>query len=97
MYVSEIQFSFHLQDLPRIHALAEDVMARMGQLPGCRQVVVLRTAPDRLTSFVTYDTMLHAEAAEDTVADLFGRIAPLLVVLPQRQIYPALFFARFDD
>jgi quinol monooxygenase YgiN len=95
MYVSEIHFQFEPESFERINSLAGGVVERLRQVPGCRQVLVLRTAQDQLTSLVTYDTRVQAEAATPTIASFFAQVAPLLTVMPQREIYPALIFEQF--
>jgi quinol monooxygenase YgiN len=96
MYVSQIEFRFEPQRFDHLRTIAAGVVERLRQVPGCRQVVVLRTAPDTLTSYVTYATQVHAEAATPTIAAFFAELAPHLTRLPQRRIYPALYYAQFE-
>lgn len=95
MYVSEIHFNLMPDDLGRVLSRSDEVIERLRQVPGCRQLMVLRTAVDRVTSYVVYDTYAQAEAATALIADFFARVAPFLTLLPQREIYPAVLFEQF--
>lgn len=96
MYVSEIHFNVDPVELQRVLAHGGDIVERLRRVPGCRQVLVLRTAVDRLTSYVAYDSRAQAEEAMGHFAEFFAQVAPYLTLLPQRQIYPAVMFEQFQ-
>lgn len=78
-----------------MNALAREIVDDLHHVPGCREAVVLRTAPHRLTSLVVYEARVHAEAATPTIAAFLERVATHLTRLPERRIYAALYHARF--
>ena len=95
MYVSQFSFEFRPEQFEQVNRMARQIVDELRQVPGCRQMVLLRTAPDTLASCVTYETLVHAEAAVPTIARFFERLGPLLTRLPHREIFPALIYEQF--
>lgn len=95
MYVSEIDFHVSPEEFEQVSTWTADIVGRLRNVPGCRQVLVLHTGPDRVTSYVTYDSLDHAKAAMPVIAEFFAQVAPYLTILPQRKLYAALAFEQF--
>jgi quinol monooxygenase YgiN len=95
MYVSQVDFQFDPAQAEKLVEMATVFVQELRNLPGCRQVMVVLTARDTARSIVAYRTRVEAEAASSFVADFFARVAPHLIVMPQREIYPVLFYQRF--
>lgn len=96
MYVSQFTFDFAPEHFEPINRLAAEMVRTLRKMPGCRQMVVVRSAPSQLTSYVTYETRIHAEAAVSHIAPYFERLAPYLERLPRRQLNPAIIYEQFE-
>ena len=75
MYLRITRGRFDPARFDEVHALLPAVLARLRQLPGCRDV---RTGFDRAAgssiSVSTFDTLEHAQFVREDLGDTFARL-----------------------
>ncbi len=95
MFISISNYSIKPETYDEMVEFTQSVVPELSKIPGCKQMIIVRTGEDSATSIAAYNSKEEAEAATPQIQQIFSRMAEFLSAPPVRTIHEAVFYEQF--